>query len=150
MGYHCQLHLVMLNQKENPQVTTPSLSHGFFHQWPAMSSNKLSLSQSWLTGSFGGLKLQEPHLPQITVKPNSMSKGIQSVFNHHSKRREGGRPALFEHPLNGLPAPPSQTEASSHTHINMHSVSNAYSIKSTHSHMLTSKHTFYTHSHQPW
>lgn len=44
-----------------------------------------------------------------------MSKGIQPVLNHHSKRREGGAAALFEHPLNNLPAPASQTED---THTN--------------------------------
>lgn len=51
-----------------------------------------------------------------------MSKGIQPVLNHHSKkkkkRRGGGRnPALFEHPLNGLRAPTSQTEAYSHARM---------------------------------
>lgn len=48
-----------------------------------------------------------------------MSKGIRQVLNHHSKRGERERkknPALFEHPLNGLPTPASQTEGSSHTY----------------------------------
>lgn len=52
-----------------------------------------------------------------------MSKGIQPVLNHHSKRRErGGNPALFEHPLNGLPAPTSPTEGSSHAHTHTYSL----------------------------
>lgn len=55
----------------------------------------------------------------------------------------GGGPALFAHPLNGLPAPTTQTEGSSHTHTQTCILpSNAHSIKSTHSHMPTSKHTF--------
>lgn len=88
--------------------------------------------------------LCEPHLPWITVEPNSMSKGIQSVLNHHSKRREGGEgggiqlclsilwtASMLQHPKLKVP----------HTHA--HSPSNAYSIRSTHSHMLTSKQTHF-------
>lgn len=94
--------------------------------------------------------LCEPHLPWITVEPNSMSKGIQSVLNHHSKRREGGEgggdPALFEHPLNGLHAPTSKTEGSSHarTFSLQRILNQVHSF--THAHIQTNTLSKHTHT----
>lgn len=147
MEYHCLLHLcfylVRLNLKKIPKS---QLIHR--HMAPSITDQQSPKPNSpsanpGLLAVLAVWSLREPHLPWITVEPNSMSKGIQPVFNHHSKRREGGVQLCLsilwtasqrQHPK--LKAP------NTHTHINMHSPSNAYSIKSTHSHMPTSKHTF--------
>lgn len=71
-----------------------------------------------------------------------MSKGIQPVLNHHSKRREGGAAALFEHPLNGLPAPASQTED---THTNTFSLQSI--LNQVHSFTHPNTLSQHTHTH---
>jgi len=76
------------------------------------SKTRLSISNPVLLAVLAVWSLREPHLPWSTIEPNSTSKGIQPVLSHHSKRGIKGwkkNPALFEHPLNGLPAPTSQT-----------------------------------------
>lgn len=62
-----------------------------------------------------------------------MSKGIQLALSHHSK---GGKkcPALFEHPLNGLPAPtsPNWNSPPTYTHSFTHICPYKHSLHNTH------------------
>ena len=137
----CVFHLVRISE-----ATTVT----WLPQSQKKSKTKLSLSVSlWanpvLLAVLAVWSLRETTLTlsqTAWVKESSQS----SITIQKAEKVEGGgekNPALFEHPLNGLPAPTSQTwTLPTHTHTHMRTPSNTHSIKPTHSHMATYKHTF--------